>query len=231
MRVTRPTPGRWWWRPGSPVERPGPERTVPGQRDDAIARQREVADARLVEQGPRTAPVGDVDLYHAGRRGRVQQPPILVEREGGHRLRDRVHDAAAGVIPTRQSVRAADPEGARALPTVVPPWPLVERVRHADAELAHADDLVITQERDTHRHRVLGQVWVGPLVDVVWLAVPPVLEELRRGPGVIELVEVHRAWLVEPEPAADESEQQDRRHEDDVDAVESAAVLTRWYRE
>ena len=44
---------------------------------------------------------------------------------------------------------------------------------------------------DTPGHGVLGQVRVGELVDVVGLAVLPVLQELGGGPRVVDLVEVH----------------------------------------
>ena len=65
---------------------------------------------------------------------------------------------------------------------------------------------------------------MGPLVDVVATAVPPVLEELRGRPGVIDLVEVHLVRLGEtehPEPSRRDE------HDDDpqVEPVEASAGL------
>ena len=65
------------------------------------------------------------------------------------------------------------------------------------AELALAGDPVVAERLDAQRHRVLGEVRVGVLVDGVRLVVAPVLEELHRGPGVVDLVEVHVVGLGE----------------------------------
>ena len=67
---------------------------------------------------------------------------------------------------------------------------------------------------------------MGPLVDVVGDPVAPVLEELRRGAGVVDLVEVHLVGLGETENP--EPENRDDEDDDDpcVEAVEPAARLT-----
>ena len=66
---------------------------------------------------------------------------------------------------------------------------------------------------------------MGPLVDVVRQAVAPRLEELRRGPRVIDLVEVHLVRLGEAEgPQRHRGQDQDDQ-EPQVEPVEAAAAL------
>ena len=66
---------------------------------------------------------------------------------------------------------------------------------------------------------------MGELVDLVRLAVAPVLEELRRGPRVIDLVEVHVVRLVEPVPAQQHGRHEDEQDDQQVQPVEAAAGL------
>ena len=69
------------------------------------------------------------------------------------------------------------------------------------------------EQHDPAGDRVFRQVRVGPLVDVVGVAIPPVLEELGRRAGVVDLVEVHLVRLGEPE----HPDAEDRREEHDED--------------
>ena len=74
-------------------------------------------------------------------------------------------------------------------------------------------------------HRVLGQVGMGPLVDIVRDAVAPGLEELRRGPGVVDLVEVHAGRLVQAERPQPEGGDDEHDQDPDVEAVQAATTL------
>ena len=76
---------------------------------------------------------------------------------------------------------------------------LDDRRTHGHAEVARGADVVLAPEHDARGHRVFRQVRVGPLVDVVREPVAPLLQELGRGPGVIDLVEVHLVRLGQPE--------------------------------
>ena len=63
------------------------------------------------------------------------------------------------------------------------------------------------------------------LVDRVRLAVLPVLEELRRGARVVDLVEVHAIRLVRAEPA-DRGRAHDEEHQDErVEPIDPARSL------
>ena len=75
------------------------------------------------------------------------------------------------------------------------------------------------------RHGVLGEMGVGVLVDVVGLVVAPVLEELHRGPRVIDLVEVHVVRLGQPVPAQRDRRQQDAQRHEQVEPVETSGGL------
>ncbi len=66
---------------------------------------------------------------------------------------------------------------------------------------------------------------MGELVDRVRLAVAPVLEELGRRPGVVDLVEVHPVRLREAERAEDERADHDHHEQPQVEPVESTASL------
>ena len=74
-------------------------------------------------------------------------------------------------------------------------------------------------------HRVLGEVGVGPLVDVVRQPVAPVLEELGGGPRVVDLVEVHLVRLGEPEGAQQHRPDDEHDDEPQVEPVEPPAAL------
>ena len=102
---------------------------------------------------------------------------------------------------------------------------LHDRRRGGDAELTRGADVVLTPEDDPGRHRVLGEVGVGPFVDVVGQAVAPVLEELGGRPGVVDLVEVHLIWLGEAErPERHRGDDEDDQ-EPQVKAVEPASTF------
>ena len=95
--------------------------------------------------------------------------------------------------------------------------------RHA--ELALAIDMVRAPEDDPARHRVLGQVRMRPFVDLLVDAVAPRLQELGRGPCVIDLVEVHLVGLRQPEQAKAERGQYEDDEDPHIEAVEAAAAL------
>ncbi len=94
-------------------------------------------------------------------------------------------------------------------------------------DVAGALDVVAAPQHDPGRHRVLGEVRVGPLVDVVRLVVAPGLQELRCGPRVVDLVEVHLVGLGEAERSHPERGQQQHGHDPDVEAIEAATALAR----
>ena len=88
----------------------------------------------------------------------------------------------------------------------------IDRVDDRHAELARRRDPVVAPGDEAAGHRVLGEVRMGPLVDVVVDPVAPVLEELRRGPGVVDLVEVHLVRLGQAEhPDAEDRRRRGRR--------------------
>ena len=93
------------------------------------------------------------------------------------------------------------------------------------AEVAGPRDVVLAPEDEPRRHRVLGEVWMGPFVDLVRIAVPPVLQELGGRSGVVDLVEVHLVGLGEAEHAQAERGQQEHDHQPHVEAVQPAATL------
>ena len=88
-----------------------------------------------------------------------------------------------------------------------------------------AVDLVVAPRHETGRHRVLGEVWVGPLVDVVRQAVAPRLEEFGRGPRVVDLVEVHLVRLGQAERAQQQRAEDEQDDQEQVEPVEAAAAL------
>ncbi len=87
------------------------------------------------------------------------------------------------------------------------------RVEDRHAELAGGGDPVVTPRDEAAGHRVLREVRMRPLVDLVAHPVAPVLEELRRGPRVVDLVEVHLVRLGQSEHPHSEH----RCEEDDED--------------
>ena len=78
---------------------------------------------------------------------------------------------------------------------------------------------------DAAGHHVLREVRMRPLVDRVVDAVAPRLQELGRGPRVVDLVEVHPGGLGEPEHP--EAHARDDEHDEDpqVQPVQPAAAL------
>ena len=115
--------------------------------------------------------------------------------------------------------------GAAVADVRVDPPRLDDRGDHRHPELARGLDVVLAPEHQPERHRVLGEVRVGPLVDVVRHAVAPRLEELRRGPRVIDLVEVHLVRLGEAEGPQRHRGQDEDDEEPQVEPVEAAAAL------
>ena len=84
---------------------------------------------------------------------------------------------------------------------------------------------VVAEGDQAEGHRVLGEMGVGELVDVVDLPVAPVLEELGRGPGVVDLVEVHPIGFGEPEPADHQRCDDDHDEEPQVEPIEPPTGL------
>ena len=83
------------------------------------------------------------------------------------------------------------------------------------AKFARGRRSVVAPGDDSAGHRVLGEMRVGPFVDVVRDPVPPVLKELDRRPRVIDLVEVHLVRLAEaPDPDRQERHREDGHHPD-----------------
>ena len=93
------------------------------------------------------------------------------------------------------------------------------------SDVAGPIDVVTAPQHDPGSHGVLREVRVRPFIDVVRLAVAPILEELGRGAGVIDLVEVHLVGLGQAERAQPERGQQQDDHDPDVEAVEAAAAF------
>ena len=77
----------------------------------------------------------------------------------------------------------------------------------------------------TAGHRVLGQVRMGPLVDGMRFAVSPVLEELRGGPRVVDLVEMHLVRLFEAEGPEPQRRQDQHDEEPRIQAIQPPAAL------
>ena len=96
---------------------------------------------------------------------------------------------------------------------------------HRHAQLAGGADVVLAPGHDAERHGVLGEVRVGPFVDVVREPVPPVLEELRRGPGVVDLVEVHLERFGQAEDPQRQARDDEHDEEPQVEPVEPATAL------
>ena len=99
------------------------------------------------------------------------------------------------------------------------------RVADLDAEIARGGRLVLAPGDDPQGHRVLREVRVGPLVDVVGDAVAPVLEELDGRPRVVHLVEVHLDRLTEPPDPAGQERRRENEDHPQVEPVEAPAGL------
>ena len=103
------------------------------------------------------------------------------------------------------------------------PARLDRRVADRRPEVALRDDPVVPEQVDPLGDRVLREVRMGVLVDRVRLAVAPVLEELDRRPGVVDLVEVHPHRLAEAERAQDQHRDHEDQQEPEVQPVQASA--------
>ncbi len=139
------------------------------------------------------------------------------------------HQVAAGQVIGAHAARAghvdpvAGPTGTRvdAVPAL-----LDGGVARREAELRGRAHGVVAEEDDAHRHQVLGQVRVRELVDPIRrLAVLPVLEELGRGPCVVDLVEVHVVRLLDTPATQGQRRQEEEQRDADVQAVDAAGLL------
>ena len=114
-------------------------------------------------------------------------------------------------------------------PLVRQPIPVPARldrgVEDRRAKVALAGDPVVAPQLDPDGHRVLGQVWVGVLVDAVREAVPPVLEELGGRARVIDLVEVHGGRLGEAPHPQPEGRDDEPDEDPEIEPIELAATL------
>ena len=202
---------------------------------------------RDVQQVHGRADLAEVDGRHAGRRG-IRADGGETERrdasvvEAGHELlaarvdrqradarrRDRRDQLAAAQVVAADLRPGRDVEAfarAAARQGRVIAARLDDRGTHRHAEVAGGADVVLAPGHDAERHRVLGQVRVGPLVDVVRQPVPPVLEELRGRPRVVDLVEVHLVRLGQPERPERQARDDQDREDPQVQAVEATAAL------
>ena len=102
---------------------------------------------------------------------------------------------------------------------------LDRRVPDRRRDLAARRHVPAGEQRDPAGHHVLREVRMRPLVDRVVDPVAPRLQELGRGAGVVDLVEVHPGGLGEPEHP--EAHARDDEHDEDpqVQAVQPAAAL------
>ena len=94
-----------------------------------------------------------------------------VDRQGGRPRHGSGEDGRAGLEIVRAELRAGDDVDAVAgAPVgkgrVVAPG-FDEGIPHRHAEIARGADAVVSPGNDAAGHRVLGQVGVGPFVDVV----------------------------------------------------------------
>ena len=162
-------------------------------------------DRALRDEGQGDRPVARADeelvAVRADRKG-----PRPGDREGRHQIAAlQVEDP--DLAPGRDVEPVAGTAGRES--RIIP-----ARLDHArkdrDGQLARRGDPVVGEEDDPGRHRVLREVRVGELVDRMGLVVAPVLEELSRGPRVVDLVEVHLVGELEPvDPEAPDGERDD----------------------
>ncbi len=181
------------------------------------------------------AAVGRVDLVEAER----GDPPVFVaddqlvaglidrQRRGtdGRDGRQQVarHEVVGPDLGPGRDVEAL--AGSTARHELVEPTRFDDRRDDRDAEVARGGDLVVAERHEAGRHRVLGEVWMRPLVDVVRQAVAPRLEELGRGPRVVDLVEVHLVRLGQSERAQEQGAEDEQDDQEQVEPVEAAAAL------
>ena len=205
----------------------------------AVLADEQVLDGMVQGQdGRRLQPEIDSALAQQAQVDR-RQPSVLVaddqlaaaavDRERGGARRGHRRDQGAGGEVVRADLgpgRDVEPltGSATRLELVDPPG--LDRGRHhRHAQVARGADVVLAPQDQPAGHRVLGQVRMGPFVDVVRDAVPPRLEELRGRPGVIDLVEVHLVGLGQPVSAQDHGPD-DQDHDDpQIELVEPAAAL------
>ena len=156
--------------------------------------------------------------------GREERVALRVNGQGHGRQGQLLDQLARGQVVDEQGLTGAHVEPFPVALTVVGRWPparLEHGVLHGHGQFVRARDLVATSQPDTPGHGVLGQMWVGELVDVVGLAVLPVLQELGGGAGVVDLVEVHAHRLVEPEATHAERDDDQQGDDQQVPAVDA----------
>ena len=155
--------------------------------------------------------------------------PVVVDgqRTGAGRRDDRDEGARPEVVgpdlrPGRDVEALAGPlAGDRH----VDPARLDRRGPDRDPKVARGGHVVAAPQDDPAGHQVLGEVRMGPLVDVVRQAVAPVLEELGGRPRVVDLVEVHLVGLGQAEGAQQQRADDQEDDEEEVEPVEPAAAF------
>ena len=151
-----------------------------------------------------------------GDRARARQRPARDDARGSPGRRRRAREPVA--TQTRSPARSPEPDGSsRRGSTAASRTGTPRSLAAATSWPAKA-----TIPRG---HRVLGEVRVGPLVDVVGDAVAPGLEELRGGAGVVDLVEVHPGRVVEPVRAQDQRADHEHDQEPQVQPVQAPSRL------
>ena len=181
-----------------------------------------VAEALRVEQR------GVEAVQAPGRIGQVERVVILVDRQRLRRDGQLHHQLAGAQVVDTQPVAGGYVEPVAVAPVSVTgeaPARLDDRVLRRHAQVGRAGDLVAAGNADTPGHGVLGQVRMGELVDVVRLAVLPVLQELGCRTRVIDLVEVHPHRLVETEAAQRQGEHHEHDQHEQVQSIDAAAEL------
>ena len=96
---------------------------------------------------------------------------------------------------------------------------------HGNPEVARGADVVLAPDHETECHPVLRQVRVRVFVDGVGQSVPPVLQELRGRPRVIDLVEVHLVRLGQTEDPQRQARHDEHGEEPEVEPVQAPATL------
>ncbi len=150
----------------------------------------------------------------------------------GHRARagqgQARHDAPGREV-VRDELRAGRHPDAVAGPVAGPGWFLAARldrgVPHGHAQVARGGHVVPREGDDPGGHRVLGEVWMGPLVDVVGDVVAPGLQELGGGARVVDLIEMHPGGVAEPVRAQDQRTDHEHDQEEQVQPVQAASWL------
>ena len=150
-----------------------------------------------------------------GDRARARQGPARHDTPGreivGDDLRAGRHpDAVAGTV---------------AGPGWVLPARLDRGVPNRHAQVARGCHVVAREGDDPGGHRVLGEMRVRPLVDVVRDVVPPGLQELGGGARVVDLVEVHPGRVADPVCAQDQGADDEHDEEEQVEPVHAASWL------